>query len=68
MNAMLKCPTNAYFKLPIDIAAMRAEKPSIKAMYAVENFQAKVKQMLFTHNLGHAVMRYLGYLKGYRYI
>ena len=37
-------------------------------MQAVNNFQAEVERKLFTHNLGHACMGYIGYLKGYSYI
>jgi mannitol-1-phosphate 5-dehydrogenase len=33
-----------------------------------ENFQAYVDDKLFTHNCGHAVSAYLGYLRGHEYM
>jgi len=37
-------------------------------MEPYENFQAYVDRKLFTHNCGHAIAAYLGYLRGHRYI
>jgi mannitol-1-phosphate 5-dehydrogenase len=37
-------------------------------MKGVSNFTAEVKRKLYTHNLGHAAMGYIGYLKGYTYV
>jgi mannitol-1-phosphate 5-dehydrogenase len=37
-------------------------------MKAVSNFKAEVERKLFTYNLGHAALAYIGYLKGYSYV
>ena len=47
---------------------MRGQPPEIEGMYPVNNFQAEVERKLFTHNLGHAALGYLGFLKGYSYV
>ena len=59
---------DSYHKLPYDGPAMRGEPLNIEGMYAVGNFQAEVERKLFTHNLGHAALGYLGFLKGYSYV
>ena len=32
------------------------------------NFKAEVERKIFTHNLAHAALAYLGYLRGHTYI
>lgn len=59
---------DSYHKLPFDGPAARAPQPPIEGMYPVSNFRAEVERKLFTHNLGHAAMGYIGYLKGYSYV
>ncbi|GAK57670.1 mannitol-1-phosphate 5-dehydrogenase [Candidatus Vecturithrix granuli] len=59
---------DSYHKLAYDGPARRGQEPDIQGMYAVKNFQAEVERKLFTHNLGHAALAYLGYLKGYTYV
>ena len=59
---------DSYHQLPYDGKAARAEQPQIEGMKPVSNFRAEVERKLFTHNLGHAAMGYLGYLRGYAYI
>ncbi len=58
---------DSYHKLPYDKAARRAPEPPIEGIYGV-NIQAEFARKLHTHNLGHAAMGYLGYLKGYSYV
>ncbi|MCF7929003.1 MAG: hypothetical protein K9L68_08935 [Spirochaetales bacterium] len=59
---------DSYHKLPYDGPARRAKEPPIDGIYPVSNFRAEVNRKLYTHNLGHAAMGYLGYLKGYSYV
>ncbi len=58
---------DSYHKWPYDKKARRAPAPSIKGMEGV-NIRAEFARKLHTHNLGHAAMGYLGYLKGYSYV
>jgi mannitol-1-phosphate 5-dehydrogenase len=59
---------DSYHQLPFDGSAARGEQPPIEGMKPVRNFKAEVERKLFTHNLGHAAMGYIGYLKGYSYV
>ena len=59
---------DSYHKLPYDLPARRAPEPPIEGLKAVSNFRAEVERKLYTHNLGHAAMGYIGYLKGYTYV
>ncbi len=59
---------DSYHKLPFDKYAQRARTPSIDGINGVSNIQAEFVRKLYTHNLGHAAMGYLGYLKGYKYV
>jgi mannitol-1-phosphate 5-dehydrogenase len=59
---------DSYHKLPYDGAATRAQPLGIMGAYPVRNFKAEMERKLYTHNLGHAVMGYLGYLKGYSFV
>ena len=59
---------DSYHKLPYDGPARRGKAPEIEGIYAVNNFQAEVERKLFTHNLGHAALGYIGFLKGYSYV
>lgn len=59
---------DSYHKFPIDKKSIRASLPDIKGIEPVNNFTAEFERKLFTHNLGHAVMGYLGYLKNYNYV
>jgi mannitol-1-phosphate 5-dehydrogenase len=59
---------DSYHKLPYDARARRAPEPPIEGLNASENFQAEVERKLFSYNLVHAALAYLGYLKGYSYV
>jgi len=58
---------DSYHKLPYDKLAQRASEPPIDGIEGV-NIKAEFARKLHTHNLGHAAMGYLGYLKGYTYV
>jgi mannitol-1-phosphate 5-dehydrogenase len=59
---------DSYHRLPYDVRARRAPEPPIEGLEAAADFQAAVERKLFTYNLVHAALAYLGYLKGYSYI
>jgi len=58
----------AYKKLPVDRRGFIGEIPEIVGMQPYDNFGAYVERKLFTHNLGHAVAAYMGYLRGHEFI
>lgn len=57
-----------YKHLPISKAAIKGDLPEIVGVEQAENFQSFVDRKLYTHNAGHAVAAYLGYLRGYEYV
>jgi len=57
-----------YKHLPVARAGIKGEFPEIAGVEPQNNFQAYVDRKLYTHNAGHAVAAYFGYLKGYEYI
>jgi mannitol-1-phosphate 5-dehydrogenase len=57
-----------YKKLPVDRKGFIGPVPDIVGFQPYDNFEAYVERKLFTHNLGHAVCAYLGYLRGHQYI
>ena len=59
---------DAYHHLPYDAAAVRAAVPDIAGLRPVAHFRAEVERKLFTYNLGHAALAYLGHLKGFTYV
>ncbi|MEJ2705123.1 MAG: hypothetical protein P8Z79_22010, partial [Sedimentisphaerales bacterium] len=59
---------DSHRRLPYDGQASKAGDPGIDGFYPVQHFRAEMERKLFTHNLGHASLAYLGYLRGYTYI
>jgi mannitol-1-phosphate 5-dehydrogenase len=59
---------DSYHKLAYDARAVKAPQPPIEGMYPVDHFRAVVERKLYTYNLGHAALAYLGYLKGYTFV
>jgi len=59
---------DAHRSIPYDRRAVRADRPDIDALHPVRNFQAEVERKIFTHNIGHASLAYLGYLRGFTYV
>jgi hypothetical protein len=57
-----------YKHLPVSRAAIKGDFPEIVGVEPADNFQSFVDRKLYTHNAGHAVSAYLGYLKGYDFI
>ena len=59
---------DAFHELPYDASAARAAPLQVRGMRGVANFSAEVERKIFTHNLGHAALGYLGHLKGYVHV
>jgi mannitol-1-phosphate 5-dehydrogenase len=56
-----------YKELPVDRAGFVGPVPAIEAMEVCDSFPVYTARKLYVHNCGHAVLAYLGYLKGYTY-
>lgn len=59
---------DAHRDIPYDGQAVRAGGPGLDGFYPVRNFKAEVERKIFTHNIGHAALAYLGYLRGHTFI
>jgi mannitol-1-phosphate 5-dehydrogenase len=59
---------DSYHVFPYDGMAAVAPMPPIEGMRPVEDFTAEVEKKLFTYNLGHAALAYLGYLGGCTFV
>lgn len=58
----------AYTRLPFDVKAVKGSLPPLVGFEGTEHFTAEEERKLFFHNLGHAVLAYLGYRLGHAYI
>ena len=56
-----------YQELPVDRSAFVGPIPEIASMQPCDRFEVYTARKLYVHNCGHAVLAYLGYLKGYTY-
>ena len=56
-----------YKELPVDAAAFAGPPPEIVGMMPDSPFSFYTERKLYIHNAGHAVLGYLGYLRGYEY-
>jgi mannitol-1-phosphate 5-dehydrogenase len=56
-----------YKELPVDRAGFVGEMPAVVGLQACDHFPAYVARKLYIHNGGHAVLAYLGYLRGHVY-
>jgi len=54
-----------YKELPVDSTAFVGEIPHIVGMQLCDNFELYTVRKLYLHNMGHAVLGYLGYRRGY---
>lgn len=57
-----------FCQLPVDKAAFKGDIPAIKNMVPFAPFDFYIQRKLFMHNMGHATVAYLGFLKGVTYI
>lgn len=60
--------TEPYRELPVDGAAWRDPTPVIPGMLFGTNFVGYVARKLYTHNGGHALLAYLGHLRGHAFV
>lgn len=56
-----------YKELPVDRLGFVGPVPGVVGLEACEHFSAYVARKLYIHNGGHAVLGYLGYLRGLTY-
>jgi mannitol-1-phosphate 5-dehydrogenase len=56
-----------YKVLPVNRAGFIGEIPAIVGLEAHDHFEAYVDRKLYLHNAGHAMLGYLGHLKGLTY-
>ncbi|MCK5803696.1 MAG: mannitol dehydrogenase, partial [Lentisphaeria bacterium] len=56
-----------YKELPVDQAGFVGEIPEISAMEAHDNFPLYTARKLYIHNCGHALLAYIGYLRGHEF-
>jgi mannitol-1-phosphate 5-dehydrogenase len=56
-----------YKVLPVDRDAFVGPVPDIVGMHPVSPFTAYVERKLYIHNAGHAMLGYMGYLRGHTY-
>ncbi|MDW8105613.1 MAG: mannitol-1-phosphate 5-dehydrogenase [Armatimonadota bacterium] len=64
----LAIKVEAYKRLPVDAKAVKGQLPPLVGVEPVENFLGYVERKLFVHNAAHAILGYLGWLKGYNYV
>ncbi|MHB0857944.1 MAG: mannitol dehydrogenase family protein [Anaerolineae bacterium] len=54
-----------YKELPVDRGGFVGEPPDVVGMQVCDNFGLYTARKLYLHNAGHAVLGYLGHLRGY---
>jgi mannitol-1-phosphate 5-dehydrogenase len=59
---------DAHRDIPYNGPASRAGQPGLAGFHPVANFKAEVERKIFTHNLAHAGLAYLGHLRGHTFI
>jgi mannitol-1-phosphate 5-dehydrogenase len=56
-----------YFQFAVERSGLVGEPPAIEGMLLTDNIDAYLEQKLFTLNAAHAVVAYLGYLRGHEF-
>ena len=56
-----------YKELPVDRQGFIGPIPNIVGMELCDNFAAYTARKLYVHNCGHAILGYLGYLRGHEF-
>ena len=64
----LKIWAESYSELPVDKDSFKGDIPRIKNLMSYSPFDYYIKRKLYIHNAGHAILAYLGHLKGYSFI
>lgn len=57
-----------YLELPVDRLGFKGELPELVSMVPFSPFDFFIRRKLFMQNMSHALIAYLGNLKGYEYI
>ncbi len=57
---------DAYKKLPVNRPRFVGPLPEIVGLIPTDNFNAYIERKLYLHNCGHAILGYMGYLRGHR--
>lgn len=57
--------TNGYPEMPVDKFGFKGERPEIKGLKYTENIEAEETRKIYTYNMVHAVLAYLGKQKQY---
>ncbi|MBN1262632.1 MAG: hypothetical protein JXB35_18265, partial [Anaerolineae bacterium] len=58
---------DGYKELPANRPRFVGQLPHIVGLKPVDNFKAYIDRKLYLHNCGHAIMGYLGYLRGHTF-
>jgi mannitol-1-phosphate 5-dehydrogenase len=66
-NPLAVC-VEPYGELPVDRAGLKGEIPQIVNLRPFEPFGYYIRRKLYMHNMSHALIAYMGYLRGYKYI
>ena len=56
-----------YKELPVDRAAWIGPVPPVTGLDACDNFPAYTARKLYIHNCGHAVLAYMGFMRGHEF-
>jgi len=58
----------SYNELPVDADALKTDVSKIKNFKPVKPFAIEKSKKYFMHNMSHAIVAYMGFLKGYEYL
>jgi len=64
----LRIWAESYSEFPVDKDGFKGDIPQVKNLMPYSPFDFYIKRKLYIHNAGHAILAYLGHLKGYRFI
>lgn len=67
-NDPLAVLTNGYPELPVDRNSFKGEIPSLDFLRLVKDMRAEEIRKIYTYNMFHAVLSYLGHMRGYKYL
>jgi mannitol-1-phosphate 5-dehydrogenase len=65
---ILRVWVEEYCMFPVDRDGFIGKIPDIKNLVPYSPFSYYIQRKLFIHNLGHAIVAYLGYISGYEYV
>lgn len=57
-----------YCELPVDRAGFKGGIPDVVNMFPFELFDFYIRRKLYMHNMSHALIAYLGFIRGYEFI